>query len=283
MAEDRVSPTPTLPDFLDPSRPNASRVYDYLLGGYHNFPADRVAAEQIRAVFPGVTYSARSNRAFLRRALTLLINQGIEQILDLGSGIPTLGNVHEIAHQLNPRARVVYVDIDPVAVQHSQAILQEQPERLATTTIILADLRNPQQILDHPETRRLLDFSRPLAVILLAVLHLVPDDGEAGQIVATLGAAAAPGSFMVISHPTNDWLSSAVSDGIEAVTGNLVMPGFFRSRHQIAPWFSGLELLSPGLVAAPAWCPDDPIGAERPEQSFMLAGVGRKPGVVLAN
>lgn len=276
MAENRVAP-PTLPDFLDPSRPSASRVYDYLLGGYHNFPADRAAAEQIRTVLPSAGYSARSNRAFLRRALTHLVGQGIDQILDLGSGIPTLGNVHEIAQQLNPAARVVYVDIDPVAVQHSQAILQEQPGGLARTTVIQADLRSPEQILEHPETRRLIDFGRPVAVMLIAVLHLVPDDSEAAQILAALRAAAAPGSFVAISHPTNDWLSSAASAGVEAVTGGLVMPGFFRSRAQIAPWFEGLELLPPGLVAAPTWRPEDPGGAEQPEQSLMLAGVGRRP------
>jgi hypothetical protein len=276
MAEHRTHPEPTLPDFLDPSRPSASRVYDYLLGGYHNFPADRQAAEQIRAVIPTVSYTARSNRAFLRRALTHLINLGIDQVLDIGSGIPTLGNVHEIAHQINPQVRVVYVDIDPVAVQHSLAILHEQPGELATTTAIQADLRIPQQIFDHPETRRLIDFDRPLVVILLAVLHLVTDDAEAGAIVTTLRDRLAPGSYMVISHPTDDWMTSEESDGIEAVTSNLVTPGFFRRRSQIEPWFAGLELLPPGLVATPAWRPEEPGGAEIVIQSMLLAGVGHK-------
>ena len=276
MAEHRVSPEPTLPDFLDPSRPSASRVYDYLLGGYHNFPADRLAAEQIRAAMPTATYTARSNRAFLRRALTHLIDLGIDQVLDIGSGIPTLGNVHEIAHQINPQVRVVYVDIDPVAVQHSLAILQEQPGELATTAVIQADLRTPQQIFDHPETRRLLDFSRPMALMLLAVLHLVPDDAEVGEIFTTLRGRLAPGSYIVLSHPTDDWMTSEASDGVEAVTGNLVTPGFFRRRGQIEPWFAGLELLPPGLVAAPGWRPENPGGAETPEQSMMLVGVGRK-------
>ncbi len=173
--------------------PNPARMYDYILGGVHNTEADRIAAEQARAALPDMHLIFRANRAFLRRAVLYLATQGIDQFLDVGSGIPTVGNVHEIAHNVNEDARVVYVDVDPVAVQFSAAILRDN----AQATVIQADARDPASILGHPETRRLLDLDRPVALLLVSMLMFVPDDTEATGLVRAFRDALAPGSYLM--------------------------------------------------------------------------------------
>ncbi len=183
-------------------RPNAARIYDYLLGGAQNFTADRAAAEHVLDNYPDAALAARANRAFLRRAVAYLADQGIAQFLDIGSGLPTVGNVHEVARQVNPRARIVYVDNDPVAVRYSRELLAEEGAGARGVGVIEADLRDPATILGHPTTRRLLDLRRPIGLLLVAVLHFIPDDDEALGAVRDLTAALPAGSYMVISHGT---------------------------------------------------------------------------------
>ena len=257
-------------------RPSVARIYDYLLGGYHNFAADRVAAEQLVRLYPDLPLTIRANRAFLRRAVLFLTSQGIEQFLDVGSGIPTVGNVHEVAQARSPSARVVYVDSDPVAVAQSAALLADNPR----ATAIQADARQPEAILAHPETRRLVDFRRPVAVLLVALLHFMPDEAEATRIVWTLRDAVAPGSYLAITHAVHG--GEAVShqqSAASAAYSRAAAPFVLRTQAQVARFFEGLELVEPGLVLTPLWRPEGPedLLVETPEQASGVAGIGRKP------
>lgn len=260
------------PGSIDLDRPSAARIYDYCLGGWHNFAADHAAAEQTVRLMPELPRVMRSNRSFLRRAVQFCAGAGVRQFLDLGSGIPTVGNVHEVAHGVDPQARVVYVDIDPVAVAHSQAILPGG----ARATAILADLREPDRVLADEQLRGLLDLDRPVAVLMVAVLHFVPDSDDPAGIVARYRAAMAPGSHLVLSHATFEGdphgFASAKDQYERAVT-----PVTLRSRDQIAELFAGLKLVEPGLVRTPLWRPESPDDVDDdPERGFNLAGVGRK-------
>ncbi|MEJ2211651.1 MAG: SAM-dependent methyltransferase [Anaerolineae bacterium] len=193
MTQERWIP-PEIP--LD--KPNPARIYDYLLGGYHNFEQDRAVAEQMVQIYPDLFLTAQVNRSFLRRAVTFLLAQGIDQFLDIGSGIPTMGNVHEVAQAANPEAHVVYVDVEPVAVAHGRTMLAGN-ERAAA---IRADVREPEAILAHPEVKRLLDFERPVGLLMVALLHYVIDDAVAYRAVERLRRAMAPGSYMALAHTT---------------------------------------------------------------------------------
>jgi SAM-dependent methyltransferase len=257
----------------DADGPNIARVYDYLLGGSHNFAADRAAAEEFLARWPDARQTMRVNREFLGRAVGYLAGQaGIGQFLDIGSGIPTMGNVHQIAQQASPAARVVYVDIDPVAVAHSQAILAGNDCAAA----VQADLRRPGEILGHPGVLRLVDLSRPVGLLLVAVLHFIPNEGDPAGLIAELRDALAPGSYVVISHGTTDGQPRHVAEAMEhyARTTALFRP---RSHAEIAGFFAGLELIEPGLVRVPLWRPDSTVDAEDAGQFAVFGGVGRKP------
>jgi len=236
---------------FDPGTPNPARIYDYLLGGKDHFPADRAAAEELVALVPEARAGARENRAFLGRAVRYLAAEaGIRQLLDLGTGIPAQGNVHQVAHSVALDARVVYVDNDPVVHVHANALLAE-----ATTTAVLADLRQPDRITQHPKTRELLDFTKPVAVLLVAVLHFVTDAKDLPGIVACLRDAVPPGSFLVVSHATGDFrpeVAGKVTEVYERASAPLVL----RSRAQVAALFHGFGLLPPGLVQPAAWRPD---------------------------
>jgi S-adenosyl methyltransferase len=260
---------------VEPTKPSTARMYDYFLGGYHNFAIDRQAAEQITALYPDAALAARTNRAFLRRAVTFLLEQGIDQFLDIGSGIPTVGNVHEIAAGIQPDARVIYVDIDPVAVTYSQTILEGNRNVIAMD----GDARVPAELLANAQMRDLIDFQRPLAILMVALLHFVPNDAEAQQVVKVLTAGVPSGSYLVISHVTNEHLSPEVIKESEAVYARSTTPSKLRSHTQIAALFDGLELVEPGLVLVPLWRPDeaDDLFMDMPEQSMFFAGVGRKP------
>jgi SAM-dependent methyltransferase len=255
-------------------RPNTARMYDYVLGGYHNFEADRQMAEKVMEITPFMRLTAQINRGFLRRAVRYLTDQGIDQFLDIGSGIPTAGNVHEIAQASNPAARVVYVDIDPVAVAHSKAMLRDNP----LVTAIRADVCVPVDILTHPDVTGLLDFGRPLGLLLVAVLHYVPDDDQANAAVARFREILVPGSFLVIAHGIPEIQPPDVERRL-VETFHRFSSSKQRTAEQIMRFFEGLELVEPGLVLTPLWHPEGPddVGLDRPELSLSLVGVGRKP------
>jgi len=248
-------------------------MYDYFLGGGHNFAVDRDAAEQLFAIFPDLPLVAQANRAVLRRAVQYLVRQGIKQFIDIGSGIPTAGNVHEVAQRADPEARVVYVDVEPVAVVHSQAILQGVPNTVA----IQGDARQPNDVLNHPDVLRLIDLSQPIGVLLVSVLHFVPDDVEATDIVRSLRDAMPSGSYLVITHATTDKVETSW-EKIEKVYQGTTSPFHFRTRDQVAGFFEGLEMVEPGLVYLPLWRPesDDDLLLDQPDRTSGYAGVGRK-------
>jgi S-adenosyl methyltransferase len=264
------------PDGIDIEQPSVARMYDYFLGGSHNFAADRELAKQALGVFPDAPHLVRANRAFLYRAVTHLAEIGVDQFLDLGSGIPTGGNVHDIAHAINPAARTVYVDSDPVAYAHCAALLADVPHALA----IHADLRDHRAILGSPRLTEYLDLSRPVAVLLVSVLPFVPDADDPAGIVAAYRDATVPGSYLAVSHGTNEYRPEAVSK-VEAVYTQASQPGTFRSRQQILELMPGYELLLPGLVDTILWRPTpdalgvDPLGGDVARYS-MLAAVGRR-------
>jgi S-adenosyl methyltransferase len=261
------------PEDVDMDTPSPARVYDALLGGSHNFEVDRRAAEHGTAMVPDLPTSAAANRRFLRRAVTYLADRGITQFIDIGAGIPTVGNTHEIVHGINPQAGVVYVDIDAVAVAHATSILAGHERAIA----MRGDFRAPQALLGALERTGLVDLSRPVALLMVALLHLVPDEGGPAEAAAALRDAVVPGSHLVISHLTSaerpkdaERLSSEVAqrDRVSLV---------FRPRADIEAFFGRYTLVEPGLVELSRWRPDE---AERDAgssgSSLYLAGVGRK-------
>jgi SAM-dependent methyltransferase len=262
-----------VPPDVDTKRANVARVYDYWLGGSHNFLPDQDLARAIVAVEPNIRAMARANRAFLGRAVRFLAAAGIRQFLDIGSGIPTEGNVHEVAQHASPGAHVVYADIDPVAVAHSKTILAGNQN----AAIIEADLREPEKILTHPTAGQLIDFAQPTALLLVAVLHVIADADDPWRIVATLRDALAPGSYLVLCHATSE-SKPAVAQAIENLYTRSVTTGSrIRSRAQILRFFDGFGLVDPGLVYMPQWRPESPgdVPAD-PSQLWALVGVGRK-------
>jgi hypothetical protein len=255
--------------------PSGARMYDYYLGGHHNFEVDRRGAERVAAVYPEVFVSSQANRALLRRMVGFLARQGIDQFLDIGSGIPAFGNVHEVAMAVNPKARTVYVDIDGVAVAHGQAVLKAVPQ----ATMLQADVRQIEQILDHPDVRRLLDFTRPVAVLLLALLHFVPDEGEVAHILDTIRTTIASGSYLVITNGTTEGVRPDLTAQIERLYSQFAQPVKFRSAEEIRRLFAGLEIVEPGIVYGPLWRPESPtdLFLDEPSRSLVIGGIGRKP------
>jgi hypothetical protein len=258
---------------IDLDRPSAARVYDFYLGGFHNFAADREMGRQAVQMWPELPEIMKANRGFLRRAVEFLVGTGVRQFLDLGSGIPTVGNVHQVAQRAAPDARVVYVDNDPVAVEHSRAILAGDGQ----TAVVRADLREPDTVLADPEVRRLLDSGEPVAVLMVAVLHFVPDEADPAGLVARFRDAAPAGSYLALSHATvGDQAGRAAEH--RSLYQRTATPMTMRTRDQVVRLFDGFELVEPGLVYLPEWRPDPGAGAvERPERMAGLAGVGRKP------
>lgn len=260
------------PEGIDLDRPSASRVYDYFVGGMHNFEIDRMLAGQIEAFTPNVAETMRANRDLLRRCVRFLVDAGIDQFLDIGSGIPTVGNVHEVAQSRNPSARVVYVDIDPVAVAHSRAILDGND----AAAVIQADIADPAAVLADPQVRALLDFTRPVAVLLLGVLHFVPDAADPAGCVAQLRDAVVPGSYLAITHATDDGQPAEVLEA-QKLSGRTSTEIVLRTRDEIAHYFDGWTMEQPGLVHLPLWRPDSPADiGEYPERSGAYGGVARK-------
>jgi S-adenosyl methyltransferase len=262
-----------VPPGVDTKRANTARVYDYWLGGTHNFLADQDLGRSIAAVDPNIREFARANRAFLGRAVRFLGEAGIRQFLDIGSGIPTQGNVHEVAQQASPDARVVYADVDPVAIAHSKAILAEAKN----TAIIDADLREPEKILARDAVRRLIDFGQPAGLLLVAVLQFIADADDPWRIVATLRDALAPGSYLVLCHATDE-SKPAVAQAAEKVYNSSVATQIhMRSRADILRFFDGFDLVDPGLVYIPQWRPGSPADVPGdPSKFWGLVGVARK-------
>lgn len=256
---------------IEPNTPNMARAYDYLLGGAHNFAVDREFVHKVLTVMPDFRQIALANRAFLYRAVRFMIGAGIRQFLDIGSGIPTVGNVHEIAQKLAPESRVVYVDIDPLVVTHSRQILAGN-DRAA---VIQEDLRRPKAILDHPQARALLDLDQPLGLMLVFVLSAIPDEDDPHGIVAWLRDALKPGSYLALSHSTAD--SREEMRVAERETRQTTTPVMTRTRDEVLRFFDGFELVEPGLVWPPQWRPDSPddVG-EHPERLANYVGVGRR-------
>ncbi|MGW0120861.1 SAM-dependent methyltransferase [Streptomyces sp. NPDC003327] len=262
------------PPGIDISVPSVSRMYDFYLGGSHNFEVDREAARKAMEFMPGLPKVMQANRAFMRRAVRYAVDNDVTQFLDIGSGIPTFGNVHEVAQAADPAATVVYVDHDPVAVAHSRAVL-EGDDRAA---VVAADLRKPADILGSPEVDRLLDLERPVALLLVAVLHFLEDEDEPRAAVAALLDALAPGSLVVLTHASYEGipLSEERAGGAVGVYRNIRNPLVMRSAAEIARFFDGTELVDPGLVSMPRWRPEGPVAEEDPYAFSGFAGVGRK-------
>jgi len=253
--------------------PNVARMYDYYLGGTNNFEADRAAAEQVLALVPGLRRSALENRRFLRRVVRMLAaDAGITQFLDIGAGLPTQGAVHEVAREVTPGARVVYADYDPVVVAHGRALLTETDQ----SVMVRADARRPADLLAMPEVRAHLDLSKPVAILLFATLHFVPDADDPAAIVACLRESVAPGSFLAISHIGTEFFpdKAALAQAVEVYerASERVWP---RSRDHILGFFDGFELLEPGLVPKHQWRPAAG-GTADGTPNIQWGGVGRK-------
>ncbi|WP_367131116.1 SAM-dependent methyltransferase [Saccharothrix sp. HUAS TT1] len=260
-----------VPDGVDTDLPSAARLYDYLLGGGHNFAADRQLAEQFLRAQPNGRTIARLNRAFLRRAVLHLVDAGVRQFLDLGSGIPTVGNVHEVARRAAPDARVVYVDYEDVAVAHSHMILAD--DELAT--VVQEDITDPAAVLAGVRGTGLVDFAEPIGVLAVGVFHFVPPERDPAGVVAGYRDAVAPGSCLALSQFTSD-LQPEEMAGVVAVMRHSTDPVFPRTHAGITALFEGFELVEPGVVPLPRWRPEEGATEEDAERSGIFAGVGRK-------
>jgi hypothetical protein len=253
-------------------QPSVARVYDYYLGGFHNFAADREMGLRAVQIWPDLPMIMQANRAFLRRAVRYLIGAGITQFLDLGSGIPTAGNVHEVAQQATSRARVVYVDNDPVAVAHSRSILGADP----AAVVIEADMRDPEAVLADPVLARTLDLSQPVAVLMVALLHFVSDDEDPAGLVARFADVAAPGSHLVISHATAERDPERAAH-LRELYRRTPSPMTMRSAGEVGALMGCFDLVAPGVVYLPQWRPDpdEPVQVD-PARFSGFAAVGRK-------
>jgi S-adenosyl methyltransferase len=261
-----------LPQGIDVTVPNVARVYDYLLGGKDNFEADRLAAEHLSSLVPGVRETVAENRQFLRRAVRYLaLDAGIDQFLDIGVGLPTQGAVHEVAHEVNPEARVAYVDYDPVVVLHGGVLLAE-PDK---SVVVHGDVRDPAALLEDPAIRQHLDFGRPVAVVLLALMHFVADADDPCGIVATIRDALPSGSYLVLAHVSADGVPEDLAERAVALYNQASEPLTPRTREQVARFFDGFDLVEPGIVREYAWRPD-PSTDLTGKISLGWVGVGRR-------
>jgi hypothetical protein len=256
-------------------RAHSARMYNYYLGGRTNFQADREAVGRVMAVFPHALSAARENRAFMRRSTGYLAKRGLRQFLDIGTGIPTTPNLHEIAQQVAPEARVVYVDNDPIVLAHAQALLRSGPH--GRTAYVPADLNHPQEILAHPVLRATLDLGRPVALSLNAVLHFIPDQAAAYAIVEAFKSALAPGSALVLSHGTGDFAPMAAT-ALERAYGAAGTPVRARTKAEITAFFTGWDLVEPGLVTTYRWHPDstEDLARMTDEEASGYGGVAFK-------
>ncbi|HEX6346764.1 SAM-dependent methyltransferase [Umezawaea sp.] len=264
------------PDEIDLERPSIARVYDYWLGGAHNFAADRALADQALGVMPSLKSAIMMNRAFLRRAVQSLAASGVRQFLDLGSGIPTVGNVHEVARQAAPDSRVVYVDRDPVAVAHSRSLLMGD----AGVAVLQADIRDPRAVLDSPEVQDLFDLGEPVAVLMVALLHFVPDSEDPIGIIRGYRDRLAPGSHLALSQlGTEPGEEPEGWQRYRDLYAASVTPLSSRGHAEVTAFFEGFDLVDPGVTRIPLWRPESVDDLEPDAARFPgFAGVGRLPG-----
>jgi hypothetical protein len=260
-----------VPDF-DTSVPHIARVYDYWLGGKDNFAADRVMGERTLQAYPNLVFSVRANRAFLARTVRFLVGTaGIRQFLDIGTGIPTASNTHQVAQRIAPESRIVYVDNDPVVLSHAQALLKSSPQ--GACAYLDADLRDPDTILAG--AAKTLDFSQPVAVMLIAVMHFIGDDAEASAIINRLTGACVPGSYVALSHAASDIDAEQMAEMIRRLNESTAEKTTLRDRTGVTRLFAGLELIEPGVIRAAEWRPDTDLEAASP--AALWAGIARKP------
>ncbi|WP_405884536.1 SAM-dependent methyltransferase [Streptomyces sp. NBC_01136] len=255
---------------IDTSRPHPARMYDYYLGGKDSYPVDEEAAEQAISLFPGIKVAARTNRHFMHRASQLLAGHGIRQFLDIGTGIPTEPNLHQVVQAINPAAHVVYVDNDPIVLRHAEALLRSTPE--GSTKYIEADVRDPGKIIDS--AREILSFDEPIALSMVALLHFVSDEYGPYELVDKLLAPLPVGSYLMLSHVTGDF-EPEVWDRIVGIYRKSGIPAQVRSRDEFARFFDGLELLDPGIEVATRWRPEPDLEIND-ERVPVYVGVARK-------
>jgi hypothetical protein len=266
-----MSSSPERPVTFDTSVPHIARVYDYWLGGKDNFAADREAGEAVLKAYPALASSVRANRAFLARTVRYLVaEEGIRQFLDIGTGIPAANNTHEVAQAAAPDSRIVYVDNDPIVLAHARALLTSSGD--GATDYVDCDLRDPDTILS--QAARTLDFTKPVAVMLVAVFHCIPDDDGPHEIVRKLMAATAVGSSLTLSHPASDIAAEAGSEAISRYSALGGERPTFRSLTEVTAFFDGLQLVPPGVVVVPDWRPDSDVEAAR--HSNVWGGVAVK-------
>jgi SAM-dependent methyltransferase len=266
--------TQQVPPEINTNVPQSARVYDYWLGGKDHFPADRALGDAIAEALPTIRTQVRAQRAFLGRAVRYLARDaGIRQFLDIGTGIPTAGNVHDVAQEIAPESRVLYVDNDPIVLAHARALMAGTPE--GSVAFIQADLRDPEAILGDPAVAATLDLAQPVGLVLVGVMHHLRDNDDPRRVVATLVGALAPGSYLVLSQSTPDFDPEAMRN-LAAASEQGGIPNVPRSLADTEPFFAGLELVEPGLVPMAAWRPDP--GAEQdPRSVYAYGGVARKP------
>jgi hypothetical protein len=269
-SDDRV------PNHVDVTTPSVARMYDFYLGGKDNFAVDRETAAKVLEHAPELPMMAREGRRFLGRAVRFLAEAGIRQFVDIGSGLPTQRNVHEIAQSVSPDARVAYIDNDPIVLTHARALLSGN----GLTIVIEGDMAEPDRILADPELRELIDLEQPVAFLLLSVLHLVSDDDLAARIAAGVRAAMVPGGYLAISHAVSDLCPAQTSKIASLYQGSgAVKAGGrrdLRSKAEVEPFFDGLRMVDPGLVYLPEWRPDLPEAADTPHRIWAVGGVGQQ-------
>ena len=260
---------------FDTGTANAARIYDCLLGGKDHFPADREAAARLVEALPGTVQACRDNREFLQRVVRHLAKAGFRQFLDIGTGLPTMGSVHEVAQQAEPGARVAYVDYDPIVLAHAQALLAGTPSVIA----VEGDLRDPGAIIASPDVQGHLDFTEPVAVLLVAVLHFVTDDEQPHAIVKALMGAMAPGSHLALTHVTADHVTPQAAATAQAVYGTASAPVTARTRDEVTRFFDGMTLLPPGVTGVSQWRPwitPAPARRQPPHGAYIYAGTAMK-------
>ncbi|MFG1928971.1 SAM-dependent methyltransferase [Cryptosporangium sp. NPDC048952] len=261
---------------IDTSVAHPARRYDYWLGGKDNFAADRHSADEVEKVFPTIRTTARQNRAFLRRVVTYLAREaGVRQFIDIGAGLPTAPNVHEVAQAINPAARIVFVDNDPIVLVHARALLQGTPE--GATAYLAADVREPSRILGAPELHEVLDLREPVALLLIAILHFLEDADQPHDRVREYLAALAPGSYLAISHITTDFMDEATAEASRSLA-RTTAPAHFRTSDEVAGFLDGLDMIHPGVVSVADWRPEpDAETPPSPAAVSCYGALGRKP------